>query len=67
MTLNNEQIIEYIESKDPKCPYCKEGDIEGSSVEIDGRYAIQEMECLYCDKTWNDVYALITIEELKEP
>ena len=61
-----EQIKKYIKSGYSDCPYCGKSDIEGSMVEIDGRYAIQGMSCLNCHKNWNDVYALANIEEVGE-
>jgi hypothetical protein len=41
-----------------KCPQCGSGDIEGGSVEIDGRHAIQRVRCSECGATWVDEYAL---------
>jgi len=64
--LTKEQIKKYIESGYSECPYCREEDIQGSMVEIDGRSAFQEMSCLNCHKNWNDIYTLVNIEEAGE-
>ena len=61
-----EQIKKYIESGYLNCPHCGKPYIQGSMVEIDGRYAIQKMSCLHCDYVWNDIYTFTHIEEVGE-
>lgn len=56
---------EYAENGGINCPCC-EGDVEGSGVEVEAGMAYQEMNCTECDATWNDVYKLISYEELNE-
>lgn len=53
----------YVKTGYNKCPYCGSHDIEGSSVEIDGKSALQKIFCLSCERSWRDVYLLAEIEE----
>ena len=39
------------------CPACGSSQIEGGSVSIEDREAIQEVSCLYCKAVWTEVYA----------
>ena len=43
------------------CPYCGYADIEGGSVDIEGKLAQQRVSCLGCSKQWWDVYRLAAI------
>lgn len=49
----------YIKSPN-KCPLkeCRSDDITGSSVEIDGAFATQEVTCNECGAEWEDTYQL---------
>ena len=44
-------VMDEIEQVEPECQVCPEckGDIEGGPVEIEGKYAVQEIGCLECD------------------
>ena len=50
-----------------ECPFCKNENIDGDSVEIDGKNACQIVRCLNCDATWQDSYTLSGFEVLAEP
>lgn len=54
----------YRESDSNRCPSmdCGVSDIEGGSIEIEGRFAVQEVSCLACGCVWNDTYALSSYE-----
>ena len=41
-----------------RCPACGFDQIEGKSVDIDGRTATQECSCLRCNTKWLDTYTL---------
>lgn len=50
------------------CPFCESRDIEGgSTLEVDGRTAWQEITCLQCRARWNDLFTLSGIEVLDDP
>jgi hypothetical protein len=59
--LSDDAVRHYIEGGGARCPFCESEQIEGGPVEIDYGRAFQEMGCIDCDKTWNDVYALTGI------
>lgn len=40
------------------CPFCGSPDIEGESVEIEGRQAFQHCTCVGCGRGWTDVYEI---------
>ncbi|KWU23444.1 glyoxalase superfamily protein [Burkholderia cenocepacia] len=40
------------------CPVCGSSDIQGESVSIEGRQAVQECSCSDCDAEWEDRYEL---------
>jgi len=60
--LTNKQKKSYLKNNYGSCPKCKSNDIEGSSVEIDGKETYQEVRCLECDLAWRDIYTLSNIE-----
>ena len=48
------------------CPQCRSEQIEApNGVEIDAGTARQEMGCLDCGATWEDVYTLIGYDNLR--
>ena len=51
----------YMESNGLVCPFCRAGSIQGGFVEIETGKALQEMSCLECEKTWQDVYKLVDV------
>lgn len=50
----------YVEDKGQMCPFCRSPAkfVEGRTVNVDGNYLKQEMQCLHCDRKWEDVYKL---------
>ena len=50
-----EKVIDY-----NLCPFCKSGDIEGGSIEIDSDYAAQEVSCNECSEEWTEIYKLVS-------
>jgi transposase-like protein len=51
------------------CPYCGSENIEArgdKDVDSDGIELRQVINCLDCEKEWQDVYKLVGIEEIEE-
>lgn len=44
-----------------KCPFCGSKDIDYSRIEVDGRTAWQEADCVKCGESWQDVYTFTEI------
>ena len=44
-----------------KCPYCDSDEIVGGPVTIEGRVAIQECDCLNCEKYFEAEFVLSAI------
>ena len=61
--LTDEMKKKYIESSGIGCPFCNSHQIEGDSFQSDGKHVWQSVECLDCDKTWDDIYTLTDVEE----
>jgi len=61
--LTDKQKKEYVDSDGVHCPYCHSTDIEGGSVNVDAGTAWQEISCIECGESWQDVYMLTSIEE----
>ena len=59
----DKQKKEYIESGYCKCPYCGGENIEGAMIEVDSGSAYQPVSCNDCNKSWEDVYELVNVEE----
>lgn len=49
---------EYVATLGTNCPVCQSTQLEGSSVDIDGGFASQEIWCKTCGASWNDTYTL---------
>ena len=49
---------EYVAKLGTNCPVCQSTQLEGSSVDIDGGAASQEIRCKTCGASWNDIYTL---------
>lgn len=70
-TLTQKQMEEYVESGGHNCPHCGAQDgvdgesLTGSSVDIDGPLAWQDMTCGRCGNSWRDCYKLIGILPLE--
>lgn len=45
------------------CPFCRSKKIEGEEIVIDNGIAYQRVECLDCNKSWEDQYQLIKYTE----
>ena len=63
---------EYIEDEadiylGEECPNCGSRDIEGGPIDVEGTGAVQEMKCLDCGSSWEDVYSLDKYVNLKVP
>lgn len=54
----------YIENEGTVCPFCKEGDLAGDEIDIQGNVAVQSVRCQNCDATWCDIYARVDITEV---
>lgn len=39
------------------CPLCGSSSIEGGSVDIEHKWAFQQVTCLNCHATWTEEYA----------
>ena len=50
--------VDYVAHGGNRCPFCGSEEIEGSEVNIDSGYALQEVICQTCDSMWSDVYKL---------
>lgn len=58
---------EYIQSGGVFCPFCRNEDIEGGSVDVVEGSAFQEVSCLRCGACWNDEYQLVDVSTIHEP
>lgn len=54
--MTDEQYLAYPEPN--CCPCCGSDEIEGESIEIDGREALQDCSCSECGAEWEDRYQL---------
>ncbi len=52
---------QYVQRGGGFCPDCRSDQIEGDSVDFDGRHCTQRMRCLDCDAVWFDVYTLSSV------
>ena len=55
---------EYVATLGTRCPVCQSTELEGSSVDIDGGDASQEIWCRTCGARWIDTYALTGYTDL---
>jgi len=51
----------YLSSKGLICPLCGSKLIHGGFIQIESGRAFQDMRCLECEGTWQDVYQLIDV------
>ncbi|MGR5096113.1 hypothetical protein ACPV5O_20835 [Vibrio maritimus] len=57
-----EQKTSYLNTNKPNlCPCCRSDEIEGSSISIEGKTAIQVCRCIHCSAEWQDTYTLSDI------
>ncbi len=61
-TLTKIAINKYKKSPD-HCPYCGEDNITAGHFEPEANYI--PVRCHNCDKKWNELYELITIEKVE--
>jgi transcription elongation factor Elf1 len=64
--LDREQVSNYLRRPN-HCPFCGSEEIHASSFEPSGKHIYNEIECTECERRWNDVYELVTIESIEEP
>lgn len=62
MVSNEDRETAYVKNKGMKCPFCGKSSIEGSSIEIDGGIAWQDVYCTDCEAEWTDLYTLTGIQ-----
>jgi formate dehydrogenase maturation protein FdhE len=58
-----QKFDEYFENGE-YCPFCESTLIEGLEVEFEGVQCIRNVRCTSCEKTWTDVYRLVSIKNL---
>ena len=63
---SKEDLKEYIERGDTRCPFCSSDQIEGGSFDCEGAQAWQKVSCLSCGEEWTDVYELGRVEIWRE-
>ena len=56
---------EYVEEEGAKCPACRSNQIEGDSIDIEGKNAYQSCGCNECGAAWIIEYALTGYAELE--
>jgi hypothetical protein len=54
--LTPEERQKYIDDGGGSCPYCGDGDYYGDSFECESSTVWQNLTCLACHRTWQDVY-----------
>jgi len=64
--LTEKKKAKYLEQGGAKCPHCNSGNLQGDSLQSDGGYVWQDIECLDCDMQWVDVYSLTDIDDPEE-
>ena len=51
---------QYVKRSGNLCPFCHSHNIEGNgSIQSDADYVWQNITCLDCHKTWQDLYKLV--------
>ena len=51
----------YIKGKGLSCLFCGTESVQGGFIQVDAGKAFQEMGCLECEASWQDVYRLVDI------
>ena len=57
---------EYFRSSGNACPFCSSRDIEAGVLESDGMVAWADVECIACKHTWQDVWTMIDMTEVRD-
>lgn len=61
--LTPEKKAAYLESGGNACPFCGSDDVESSGqIQADSNIAWQQVDCLACDESWEDIYTLTGVE-----
>jgi hypothetical protein len=55
----------YLKERGSTCPYCGSQDIDAGKLEADGDYAWCITTCNTCHKSWEDIFTLTDVNELK--
>lgn len=63
--LADELAGEYIKSP-YHCPFCKDGNIVGDSMDVGEGGAMQDVHCDACGKAWTDHYSITGVEFQQE-
>lgn len=59
-------VRKYVTSGGAACPFCESSNIEGGEHDCEGTFSWQEVSCLDCEATWQDVYTLTGISVTDE-
>ncbi len=58
--------VTYIAKGGLHCLACDSMQLEGSSIDVSAGYAKQDMTCLDCGASWEDIYKLVSIDEFEK-
>ena len=50
---------DYIRNAGQMCPFCSGESLQGGFIHVDDGRAFQQVSCLECERTWQDVYRLV--------
>ena len=64
MSEHFKSVDEYTKSEPNRCPNrkCNSTDVDGGSIVVEGKTAVQEVSCNECEVVWNDIYTLLFYE-----
>jgi len=57
----------YLSDGGSYCPFCKDHDIVGSSIDIMSGSAFQHVHCSNCGAIWCDTYKLVDVNTVHPP
>jgi hypothetical protein len=63
MRLTEADALAYHQDNAGHCPYCKSDDISAGKMDSEGLTAWQDVECKACGRHWNEVFALVAIDD----
>lgn len=55
--------VRYVKSDYCFCPYCDGLYIRADDLKDEGITAWRKVDCMDCDKSWNEIYTMTDIEE----
>jgi hypothetical protein len=58
---------EYIKAGGSFCINCGSGNISAGKIESEGRGAWQSVQCYDCGSEWNDIFRLISVDDIILP